>query len=606
MRQRGPIVHRPLVALLWIALTASDAAIAQPATRPAMLPTEPPIPLETTLVPPVGLEARDGVWCADFGQAAFGTLRLQLPVDLPAAQLTVRLGEKRLPDGTIDRKPPGNVNFRSIEVPLAAGQRELTVAIPTKPAHRQAHVVTLPPEVGEVTPFRYAEIEGLPSSAGEPTVRQLFLHAPFRDDASDFACSDPTLNAVWALCKHTMKATTAFGIYIDGERERIAYEGDAYINQLSHYACDLDPRVARRTFPHLLDHPTWPTEWPLHMPMIAEADWMASGDPILAQRHFDRLKETLRSDRARADGLLVASAIVDWPAVERDGYNGGALDPAERRQVGPMVNTVANAFYYRALCSMARLAAAIGRADEADAFASEAQRVARQFNLTFFDAERGIYIDGEGSAHASLHANFFPLAFGLVPDDRKAGVAAFVRSRGMACSVYGAQYLLEALFQNGHADAAVALLSARTDRSWYGMIQQGSTMTLEAWNPTVKPNLTWNHAWGAAPANLLSRFVLGVRPIEPGYRRLVIAPQPGALAWAQGRVPTPHGAVTVDWNLGQTFRLTIDIPAGTTADVILPMRADRPLQVDGATVAVTQDALPTIRQLPPGRHVIEH
>jgi hypothetical protein len=90
----------------------------------------------------------------------------------------------------------------------------------------------------------------------------------------------------------------------------------------------------------------------------------------------------------------------------------------------------------------------------------------------------------------------------------------------MACSVYGAQYLLEALFAAGRDKYAVELMAARTGRSWWHMIESGSTMTWEAWDAQAKNNLTWNHAWGAAPANILSRYVLGVRPVEPGYKKL--------------------------------------------------------------------------------------
>lgn len=39
------------------------------------------------------------------------------------------------------------------------------------------------------------------------------------------------------------------------------------------------------------------------------------------------------------------------------------------------------------------------------------------------------------------------------------------------------------------------------------MIDQGSTITMEAWSLKAKPNQDWNHAWGAAPANLLPRYL---------------------------------------------------------------------------------------------------
>ena len=46
-------------------------------------------------------------------------------------------------------------------------------------------------------------------------------------------------------------------------------------------------------------------------------------------------------------------------------------------------------------------------------------RVREAVNGKLVDAKSGLYVDGEGIDHSSLHANLFPLAFGLVPDERK-------------------------------------------------------------------------------------------------------------------------------------------------------------------------------------------
>jgi len=560
----------------------------------AVCATAVPVPLQITEVSPVKTEKRGPVAFADFGRAAYGNLKVEFTGEPPAGEVTVRLGEKLTTAGAIDRQPPGSVNYREVKLATKPGQRIYQLTIPPKPFHKGKASVKTPSTIGEVTVFRYAEVE-----ADVPVLfRQLFVHAPFNDDASSFECSDETLNAVWNLCKHTMKATTAFGVYIDGERERIPYEADAYINQLSHYACDLDPRVARATVAHLLAHPTWPTEWSLHMPMMAAADYLATGDTVLAREHYDALKKKLLMDKARADGLLNASAIVDWPAAERDGYNEGVVDPNKKQQVGPMINTVVNAFYYHALNEMTLLARALNKTDDARDFEQKAGQVRESFQRVFFDPSRGLYTDGEGSKHASLHANMFALAFDLVPKDRVAKVADFVQSRGMACSVYGAQYLLEALFAAGKDRYAVELMAAKTKRSWWHMIESGSTMTLEAWDAEFKKNLTWNHAWGAVPANILTRYVLGVRPLAPGYTKLLIAPQPGALAWVRGKVPTPVGPVTLKLENAATFRLEVGLPANARATVILPHRKQNQLLLDGQPVTLNVE-------VPPGRHVLE-
>ena len=563
------------------------------------------VPLEVTEVAPVRTESRGPVLFADFGKDAYGNLKLEFAHEPPGGELTVRLGEKLTPPGALDRHPPGSVNYREVRLALQPGERSYRLTIPSKPFHHGQASVKTPAAIGEVTPFRYVEIEGAALTPESVTLRQLFVHAPFQDDAASFECSDETLNAVWSLCQHTMKATTAFGVYIDGERERIPYEADAYLNQLSHYACDLDPRVARATFSHLLAHPTWPTEWSFHVPMIAAADYLATGDAVLAREHYDALKKKLLMEKAREDGLLQASAIVDWPGAERDGYNGGVTDPKQTKQVGPMINTVANAFYYHALGEMGRLAKGLNREGEAHEFAEKAIQVQASFNRVFFDPARGLYVDGEGSAHASLHANMFALAFRLAPGERVPKVADFVQARGMACSVYGAQYLLEALFAAGRDINAVALMSARTTRSWWHMIDSGSTMTWEAWDGQFKPNLTWNHAWGAAPANLLSRFVLGVRPLEPGYKKLLLAPQPGGLAWVRGKVPTAIGPVTLRIENGAVFHLEVELPPTAQTLVALPLRPLRQVWLDGKPIAATAADSTVSADVPPGRHSIE-
>lgn len=566
-----------------------------------------PIKLQITEVPPVHFDNRSNTLFADFGQDVYGNLRIEFSSDPATETITVRLGEKLAGAGTIDQKPPGSVNFREIPLSIHSGQRRYELEIPSKKFHLGASSVKMPAYIGEVTPFRYAEIEGTALPLEASGLRQLFVHAPFDDEASEFESSDATLNSVWGLCKHTMKATTAFGIYIDGERERIPYEADAYINMLSHYACDLDPRLAHETFTHLLAHPTWPTEWSLHMPMMAAADYEATGDIALAAANYEGLKKKLLRDKARGDGLLSSTAIVDWPSTERDGYNDGKASPGDSQQVGPDVNTVANAFYYHALREMAMLARALKKEDNARDLESAAAQVYQSFNLVFFDERRGIYIDGEGSTHASLHANMFPLAFGLVPAERVNKVADFVESRGMACSVYGAQYLLEALFAAHRDDAAVQLMTAHTKRSWWHMIELGSTMTLEAWDAEFKRNLTWNHAWGAAPANIISRYVLGVRPIKPGYSEILIAPQLGNLKWVRGKVPTPLGPVTVSATNSGAFKIQVNIPPASRARIEIPRKsAARVVLLDGKPITATAEGQAlTVGFTEAGAHVIE-
>ena len=122
------------------------------------------------------------------------------------------------------------------------------------------------------------------------------------------------------------------------------------------------------------------------------------------------------------------------------------------------------------------------------------------------------------------------------------------------------------------------------------MVESGTTITWEAWDQKYKPNQDWNHAWGAAPANLLPRFVLGVRPLAPGWKRALVRPHPGALTRAEGKVPTPRGPVTIRWVTGERFELHLALPPGTSARVQLPGREGAGgAWVDGRPVAATRE-----------------
>jgi hypothetical protein len=559
-------------------------------------------PLAQSQVKPVRVVTNgQGRVFVDFGRAAFGWVELMPPHNAPrTGPYTLHLGEKALGD-SVDTKPGGTIRYVKVSgaltslnvyrVPLPADKRN------TK-GGKEGAAILLPPGFG-VLPFRYVEVEACPYPVTADTIRQIAVHYPFDLSAARFVSSDAVLDRVFEFCKYSIKATTFAGVYVDGDRERIPYEADAYINQLCHYSTDREFTLARYSHEYLMEHPTWPTEWKQHSVMMAWADWMYTGNTESLARCYDALKDqkTLAFCARQGDGLLVTSGpsaprdrglrdITDWPVGERDGFE---FKP---------VNAVVNAFYCLNLRQMAEMAAALGKAADAEAYRAKHEGAVKAFHAVFFNAARGCYVDGEGAAHASLHANMLPLAFGLVPEAERGRVAGFVKSRGMACSVYGAQYLLEALFEAGLEDEAIRLMTRDESRGWVNMMNAGSTVTLEAWDIKYKPNLDWNHAWGAAPANILPRYVMGVRPLEAGFGRMLIRPQLGALEAIEGYVPTVRGTVRVGVRRvpGKSFRASVEIPVNTVASVELPW-------AEGA--AVTLDGKPADARLAEGRFVVD-
>ena len=98
-------------------------------------------------------------------------------------------------------------------------------------------------------------------------------------------------------------------------------------------------------------------------------------------------------------------------------------------------------------------------------------------------------------------------------------------------------------------------------------------MTTEAWDEYYKPNLTWNHAWGSAPANIAARKLMGIEPLEPGFRRFRISPQPGWLKTASIKVPCIRGAISCELiNKGMSWQMQVSIPGNSEAEIWIPAR----------------------------------
>jgi hypothetical protein len=547
-------------------------------------------PLVKTMEHPVSLrEAGPDVTVVDFGKAAFGQLALTLTSETVGDSVVVHLGEC-MADGRVDRNPDGTIRYHRYTLRLMKGTHSYRVKIAPDKRNTGSAAILMPGYIGEVMPFRYSEIEYYNRKLTAADIVRESVHYPFDESASYFACSNDTLNQIWDLCKYSVKATSFTGIYVDGDRERIPYEADALINQLCHYGVDREYSMARRSYEYLLKYPTWPTEWILQAVIIAWNDYLYTGDSRPLKAHYDILKARSLMSLREKNGLISATTgrqtpeflssirskgtirdIVDWPHNGILGLNKNETGEADGF-VFTDYNAVTNAYHYEALKLMGQIAGTLGRMDESSYYTSEAEQFLKRFNKLFLSKKQGIYVDGDTTVHASLHANMFPAAFGMAPAANKTKVMNFIRSRRMACSVYGAQFLMDALYEAPDAAYALSLLTNTDDRSWYNMLRVGSTISLEAWDNKYKPNQDWNHAWGAVPANIIPRKLMGVEPLLPGFDKVRIRPQTASLHWSNASIPTIKGTIRIEIeNKKDEYRMNLTIPANMESEVYLPL-----------------------------------
>ena len=574
----------------WDPVTVVDHGYAGLVDSPA-----PPVRRVEELVPRSVTRLPGGAFVVDLGQNINGWLRL---TDLGPAgtELTVTHGEWPAPDGdvTVANLEP---DLPFLPHPLPAGQVDAVVSSGT------------PGEVFEprrtTHGFRYARIEGHPGPLGADDVRGVVVHTDLRRTGW-FSCSDRRIEAlheaaVWSFrdnacdiptdCPHRERhgwtgdwqlfaPTAAFLFDVAGfstkwlrdvaadqwpdgtvanispcPRSEGAGSPIAFLNGSAGWgdACVLVPWA---TYLAYGDTGVLRENWPTMVAWLDRAETMAR-----EQRHPARTGEPAPHERFLWDTGF------HWGEWLEPGSHVGDLGAFAALDKGD----VATAFLAHSAGLAARIAVIIGEDGERWATLAAGAR----------DAWQREYV-GDGRLTVDTQATHVrALAFDLVPAELRPAVAArLVELVGAAGGHLGTGFLatphlLPVLADAGHLDTAYAVLLADGEPGWMRMVASGSTTVWERWDGVDAggvPHDSLNHYSKGAVVSFLHRYTAGIELLEPGHRRFRVAPRPGGgLTSATAAHECPYGRIESAWSLsGGRFELRVVVPAGTSAEVVLP------------------------------------
>jgi alpha-L-rhamnosidase len=239
---------------------------------------------------------------------------------------------------------------------------------------------------------------------------------------------------------------------------------------------------------------------------------------------------------------------------------------------------VATACLYRSASLVAEAAALLGREDQGY-FEDLARRTRAAFNEHYVDDQGRITSDA-----VTVYA--LAITFGLLDEGHRhlAGerLAQLVTEGGyhIQTGFAGTPFVTDALTTTGHLDDAYRLLLQRECPSWLYPVTMGATTIWERWDSmlpdgTINPGqmTSFNHYALGAVVDWMHRTIGGLAPLEPGYAKVLVAPQPGGgLTWARSSLRTRHGLVSVSWSTegADGLALEVELPEGVTALVRLP------------------------------------
>ncbi len=143
----------------------------------------------------------------------------------------------------------------------------------------------------------------------------------------------------------------------------------------------------------------------------------------------------------------------------------------------------------------------------------------------------------------------------------------------------GTPYLCHVLSKNGYNDIAYKLLLQTDYPSWLYQVTKGATTIWEHWDGIKEDGSFWstdmnsfNHYAYGSIGDWMYRTVAGIDAGKPGYKHILIRPHPGeGLDFAEATHTSLYGGIKSGWKkAGAAMEFTVEIPANTTAEVILP------------------------------------
>ncbi|NQX17359.1 alpha-L-rhamnosidase [Rathayibacter sp. VKM Ac-2857] len=444
--------------------------------------------------------------------------------------------------------------------------------------------------------FRYVEIDGWLGELDASALRAVVVHSDMTRTGW-LETSEPLLNqlhsnAVWSMRDNFVGVPTD----CPQRDERLGWTGDinafaptaAFLYDvrgvLGSWLRDLAVEQEEKGFvpwvvPDVLSMPSSPTAlWSDVAVSLPWALYREYGDERILVDAYDSMTAFIR----QVAGLLDENGLWsrgfqygDWldPDAPNDNPAGGKTDRY----------LVAAAYLCRTTREMTDTASVLGRTAEAEEFRALAQRVHAAF-LDEFVSKTGRVVNETATAYA------LAITFDLLDDAQKAHagdrLADIVARAGYRISTgfAGTPLVTDALSATGHLDEAYLLLLETGCPSFLYPVTMGATTIWERWDSvrpdgTINPSgmTSLNHYALGAVVDWMHRTIGGVTAIEPGYRRMRIAPLPGGgLTSATLLHTTAQGEVRVAWRLeGGTVTFDVTVPDGTTAEVLLPLSTDR-------------------------------
>ena len=431
--------------------------------------------------------------------------------------------------------------------------------------------------------FRYVEITGWPGKPMPDAVEGLRMNTDVLPTGS-FICSNDLFNHLHEAIQWTF-LSNIFSVQSDCPgREKMGYGADMvataeaymynynmanfYRKTVQDFANDQQPDGGiTETAPYtgIADRGyggrSGPLGWQLAFPYLQKQLYEYYGDTLIIAQQYEAFRQQMKFLQSKAtDGLF------HWDISDHE-----ALDPR------PEAFTAA-AFYYHHALLATEFAGILNKKEDAAHYAALAKTIREAIIKKY-------WIPGTGRFdNATQSAQTFALWYALSPQSAASWQVLeqeLARHDGhLSTGIFATKMIFDLLRENDRSDVACRIVNQTDFPGWGFMLAKGATTLWETWAyPDNAPSQ--NHPMFGSVDAWFYKSLLGINAAAPGFKKIIIKPQPATLTFARGHYAAMAGNIVSDWKKDNDgFTLKTEIPVNTTAEIWLPA-ADQAVITEG-------------------------
>ena len=387
------------------------------------------------------------------------------------------------------------------------------------------------------TGFRFVRLEALKADINFSCI-QAFCEMEDLPYLGEFECDDERLNEIWRVGAYTMNLNMQEYIWDGIKRDRLVWAGDInpevntiaavfggadIVNRSLDLLRDLTP--SNKWMNTIVTYTMW---W-----VITHRDWyMYTGDAEYLRQQKQYFVEVMENIMNLVDENNEYDpsihSFVDWSAKDKP-------------QEWPGVRAVTV------------IAEVLGEGGLAKKYLESKAKISDH------------HIDG---AEEIKQITALCALSGLMDMEKAADIIEKDGAKGF--STFMGYYATIVLAKTGRMDKALDIIR----QYWGGMLDMGATSFWEDFDiewlknaapvtdvvPEGKDDIHGDfgkycytqfrhslcHGWAGNPTAFMSQYVLGIFPVEAGFKKVAVKPSLGNLKYAKGKFPTPYGAITVE------------------------------------------------------------